>query len=78
VSNGDFNFENLQMQIDKIEEKLKAVPTKKEMKLSNEKLVDRVMDRADKRYASKTTEKIVYAGIGAILLWGLKQVLSLL
>lgn len=68
--------------ISSIKDKIKQVPTKTEMELSNEKLIDCVMDKQeknierlkeenDKKYASKerlsTIEKVVYGTIGAIV-----------
>ncbi len=78
MSEEQFNFENLEMRVEKIENKIEKLPTKEEMELSNEKLVNRVLNKADERYAAKLTEKIVFAGTGAALLWGLNQILGLL
>ncbi len=98
MSNGDYNFKNLQMQINNIEDKLdsieKKVPTKEEMELANERLIKKVIQKADERYAtadntltkeeadenyaSKKVEKALYVGAGSILLWAIKSILSLI
>ena len=69
---------NIQMEINHIKEKLGEMPTKDEMLLANEKLVNDIFDKAEKKFASKLTEKIVYAMLGAILLYVLGKVLNLL
>lgn len=74
----EINVEKLKMEIDEIKEKLDNIPTRDEMRLSNEKLIQRVLEQADDRYASKAVEKIVYTGVGAALLWMLNQILALL
>ncbi len=54
------------------------LPTKADMELSNEKLVQRVFENGDKRYASKTAEKVVYGMAGAILIFVLNNLMGLL
>ena len=82
MSDGEFNFENLQMQIDNIEEKVdnieEKVPTKKEMQLANERLIKKVLEHTDDRYASKRVESLVYGLVGAALIYMVNELLGLL
>ena len=50
-----------------IKEKLVKMPTTVEMELANEKMVQRIFSEANKRYASKLTERIVFGMVGFIL-----------
>jgi len=50
-----------------IEDKIDKVPTVAEMDLANEKLIKRMLECTDKRYASKLTEKIVYGVVSLII-----------
>ena len=51
---------NINMEIKYIKEKLDKLPTRAEMDLANEKLVERVLNKCDDRYANKLTQTIVY------------------
>jgi len=42
------------------------MPTIEGMKLANEKLVEKIFEESEKRYASKAIEKVVYATAGII------------
>jgi len=61
-----------------IKEKLENMPTKQEMELCNEKLVDRILKEAEKRFASKLTERIVYTMVGIIIAYVLGKWLNLI
>jgi len=62
-----------------IKERLDLMPTIEGMELSNEKLVKKVIDEANKRYASKTTETIVYGAawlvLSSVIVYALKCIL---
>lgn len=60
-----------------IKEKLDKMPTREEMLLSNEKLVERIFLKANEKYAPRLVEKIVYGMVGVIILYVLNQWLSL-
>ena len=62
------SIDEVKMEINYIKDKLEKIPTRQEMELANEKLVERVLNKCDDRYASKLTERIVFAMAGAILL----------
>jgi hypothetical protein len=70
------NMDNIQAQLDDnkaehktIMEQLKDFSDKlTELMLKVEGLPSKILERADERYASKTTEKAVYGLIGAICL----------
>ena len=64
--------------IEYIKCKLDDVPTIEGMKLANKELIEEVFLEADKRYASKVTEKIVYSLAGAIMLFVLNGLLGLI
>lgn len=73
------NFMTLMKQeISYIKEKLEKVPTRDEMLLCNEQLIDKVMEKAETKFASKITEKIVYTMIGIIIAYVLGRWLNLL
>lgn len=57
----------VEMKINAIEEKLKEMPTRDEMALCLEKAIDKVMEKAETKFASKITEKIVYGMVGVIM-----------
>ena len=59
-----------------IEEKLDLIPTRDEMKLVIKEAQEEILACADKKYASKITEKIVYGMAGAILLYVLNILLT--
>lgn len=71
-------MEKINTELKYIKEKLSKVPTLTEMNLSNEKLVERIMDNCEKRFASKLTERIVFAIAGATGLWGVYKLFDLL
>ena len=75
------NMENQMIQIENklsnIEEQLKKVPTIEGMQLANEKTLKAFFEEADKRYATKLTEKLVYYMAGVILTYVLIAVLGL-
>jgi hypothetical protein len=54
------------------------LPTKSDMELSNEKLIQRVFKSADGKYASKETEKTVRIITLAIVVFVLNNLLGLL
>jgi len=45
---------------------LQKMPTIEGMKLANQKLVEKIFEESEKRYASKTIEKIVWATAGIV------------
>ena len=49
-----------------IKEKLEKMPTRDEMLLCVEKAIDTALEKSDKKFASKSTEKIVWAILGAV------------
>ena len=59
-----------------IEEKLDLIPTRDEMKLVIKEAQEEILACADKKYASKVVEKIVYGMAGAILLYVLNVILK--
>ena len=63
----NINIIELKMKIQNIEEKLNLMPTKDEMKLVVKDCIEEALKSCDKKYASKLTEKIVYAFVGIIL-----------
>ena len=75
------NMENQMIQIEaklsNIEEQLKKVPTIEGMQLANEKTLKAFFEEADKRYATKLTETLVYSMSGVILTTVLIAVLGL-
>ncbi len=64
--------------IEYIREKLDNVPTIDSMKLANKKLVEDIFCEANERYASKTSERVVYTLVGAVLLYVLNNMLSMI
>ena len=68
----------IEQQVSNICEKLKDMPTRDEMLLANEHLVEKIFDKANEKYASKITEKVVYGMVGVILLYILNQFLELI
>jgi len=68
----------INMEIKYIKEKLEKMPTKAEMDLANEKLMERWFTKADSKYAAKLTERILYGIIGVggslIVVWILNAV----
>jgi hypothetical protein len=52
---------------EKIEEISNKIVTKDEMERCNLELVEKILEKTDKRYATKLTEKIVYAMTGIVL-----------
>ena len=61
------NYKLIKKDIHFIKEYLKKVPTIEGMELSNQKLIETTLEKANERYASKTTEKIVYGAVKVIL-----------
>ena len=66
----------IQMEIKYIKERLEQMPTKDEMELANEKLVDRVIESCDKRYAPKYIKDIVTYMGGIVIAWIVYYVLN--
>lgn len=62
------NITQMKEQIKQIHEKLGEMPTKDEMSLAMQKIVESVMSSADSRYAGKVTERIVYTFVGMVLI----------
>ena len=62
----------------KIHDKLKDLPTKDSMELANERLIEKVMEKSEKKFASKLTEKVVYGLVGMILLGVFGKLLNLI
>lgn len=60
-------FSTMQTELKYIKEKIEKVPTKTEMELANEKLVEKVLNKCDTRYATKALEKIVIFIGGAVI-----------
>ena len=65
-------------QFKKINDKLKELPTKDSMELANERLIEKVMEKSEKKFASKLTEKVVYGLVGMILLGVFGKLLNLI
>ena len=59
-----------------IQDKLDLIPTRDEMKLFVKEAQEEILACADKKYASKITERVVYGMAGAILLYVLTALLS--
>lgn len=55
-------------QINSIKDKLDNIPTRKEMQLDNRELIEEILQKTDKKYADKKTEKIVNALVVGIFL----------
>lgn len=72
------NYSKMDQKIDNICEKLEDVPTKEEMQLANEKLIQKTLNEVNKRHASKTVELIVYSGAGIALAYLLNEVLVII
>jgi len=53
-------MEHIEKDLGEIKTKVASLPTRDEMQLDNEKLVQRVMESCDKRYAPKWTEQAIY------------------
>ena len=66
------NFNEYIMQ--KIDDLTKAVS---DIQISIAGLPEKIFEKADKRYASKTSEKVVYGMVGAIILGALYAILKL-
>ena len=49
-----------------IKEALKKMPTIEGMKLANQELIEKIFKESEKRYASKTIEKIVWGTAGIV------------
>lgn len=60
LKNNEKEHTTFMEKIDAIGEKLEAVSVK------IAQLPDQILERADKRYASKTAEKIIYGLVGAV------------
>lgn len=72
------NYSKMEEKIDNLCDKLDDVPTKKEMELANEKLIQKTLKQADGRYASKVVELIVFGGAGIALTYLINEVLSII
>ena len=66
----------IQMEIKYIKEKLEQMPTKTEMELANEQLVDRVLESCDKRYAPKWVQTAITYVASIIVAWIVYYVLN--
>jgi hypothetical protein len=72
------NYEVMANEIKNIKEQLNNIPTKADMEVANRKIVEEIMLCADKKYASKNVERIVYVGIGLALTFIITKVLELI
>ena len=70
-------FNQMNEKIDEIKKQIDNLPTIDSMKLANEKLIEKVMEKAEKKFASKPTERIVYGMVGMILLYVFGKLLNL-
>lgn len=61
-------MEHIEKDLGEIKTKVASLPTRDEMQLDNEKLVQRVMESCDKRYAPKWTEQAIYFLIFSVVL----------
>ena len=61
-----------------IKDKLEKVPTMDKMKLANEVLVKAIFKEADKRYAFKLSQKIIYGMCSIILISALTSITVLI
>jgi hypothetical protein len=66
----------IQMEIKYIKEKLENMPTRDEMKLANEQLVDRVLESCDKRYAPKWVQSAITYIASIVAAWIVYYVLN--
>jgi len=71
-------MEETKEQFKRINDRLDDLPTKDSMELANEKLIDKVMPKSEKKFASKLTERIVYTLVGMILLYVFGKLLNLI
>jgi len=71
-------MEETKEQFKRINDRLDDLPTKDSMELANEKLIDKVMSKSEKKFASKLTERIVYTLVGMILLYVFGKLLNLI
>ena len=78
INNITNNISQLERQIDDVKEKVEKLPTRDEMELSNRRLAEEIIRKADKRYADKRTEKLVNYLVGGIFLLGLAIILTTL
>ncbi len=74
----DIEMCHLKEELKKQSHKIDNLPTKADMELSNEKLIQRMFEEADKKYASKITEKIVWIVSTTIVLFIVNGILDLL
>jgi hypothetical protein len=56
----------MEIEIKVIKEKLELMPTKDEMLLCIEQAVDKTLEKAENKFASKSTERIVWGIMGAV------------
>lgn len=68
----------MEQEINYIKEKLDKMPTREEMLLCNEKLVERIFVKANEKYAPRLVGNIVYGMVGIIVVYVLNQWLDIL
>lgn len=71
-------MEETKEQFKKINDRLSTMPTHEGMLLANKELVEEVMNKAEKKFAGKMTERIVYTMVGMILLGVFGRLLDLI
>lgn len=72
------NVSNIEKDVSTIKEDIKKMPTKEGMALANKELVEEVMGKSDKKYASKRAEIVVYGMVGIVLIYVIQQWLHLI
>ena len=70
----DLKFQYMQKDIKDIKENM---ITQDSMDLANEKLFKKWFEEAEKRFASKLIERIIFTAGGAVGLWGLYKILEI-
>jgi Mg2+ and Co2+ transporter CorA len=82
IRNLEDNYLKMQQTQDQILKEVqdlkKQTITKKELDLSNELLCKRLFLEADKRYASKIAERVIYVSAGTIISYVLYSLLDLI
>lgn len=68
----------LKKELEKQSKKIDALPTRDEMSLENRKLVEEIFEKADKKYATKVAEKLIYGIAGVMLLFVVNALLELI
>ncbi len=69
---------HLKEELSKQSAKIDKLPTKADMELSNEKLIQRVFDSTDIKYAPKSIERVVYGTVWAITLFIIYSLIKIL